>query len=83
MTKVARRIGLPVLFLSGVMFGLSLAGVALAVQSHMLAARSALNNALTQLNAAEPDKGGHRVNAINLVNQAIGEVNAGIQAGRQ
>ncbi len=80
--KISRKLGLPVLFLAGVLFGLSLGGVALAYQSHMFAARSALNNALAQLQAAVPDKAGHRVNAINLVNQAIGEVNAGIQAGR-
>jgi hypothetical protein len=80
--KISRRLGLPVLFLAGVLFGLSLGGVALAYQNHMFAARSALNNALAQLQAAVPDKAGHRVNAINLVNQAIGEVNAGIQAGR-
>ena len=28
------------------------------------------------------DKGGHRANAINLVNQAIDEVKLGIDAGR-
>jgi hypothetical protein len=82
MTNLARKMGLPVLFMSGVMFGSSLTGVAFAYQGHMFQARAALNNALTQLNAALPDKAGHRVNAINLVNQAITEVNAGIQAGR-
>jgi hypothetical protein len=82
MTKLARKIGLPVLFMAGVLFGSSLTGVAFAFQGHMFQARAALNNALTQLNAAVPDKAGHRVNAINLVNQAIGEVNAGIQAGK-
>jgi hypothetical protein len=82
MTKLARKMSLPVLFLAGVLFGSSLTGVAFAMQGHMFQARAALNNALSQLNAAVPDKAGHRVNAINLVNQAIGEVNAGIQAGR-
>jgi hypothetical protein len=57
------------------------AGTAWAVQTHMINARDALQNALGELQAAEPDKGGHRVNAINLVNQAIGEVNAGIAVG--
>jgi hypothetical protein len=28
---------------------------------------------------AEANKGGHRVNALNLVNQAIGEVRAGME----
>lgn len=82
MTKLSRRIGLPVLFLAGVLFGSSLTGVAFAYQGHMWAAKAALNNALAQLNAAIPDKAGHRVNAINLVNQAISEVTLGIQAGR-
>jgi hypothetical protein len=59
------------------------AGTALAVQSHMVNARGDLQAALNQLNMAVPDKAGHRVNAINLVNQAIGQVNAGIAAGAQ
>jgi hypothetical protein len=57
------------------------AGTAWAIQTHMINARNALQNALGELQAAEPDKGGHRVNAINLVNQAISEVNLGIQVG--
>ena len=31
-----------------------------------------------ELEKAEEDKGGHRVNALNLTNQAISEVRAGI-----
>ena len=57
------------------------AGYALAAQPHMQAALRALRNASGELQAALPDKGGHRVNAINLVNQAIGETEAGIAAG--
>jgi len=57
------------------------AGYAVAAQPHMQAALRALRNADTELNAALPDKGGHRVNAINLVNQAISETEAGIAAG--
>ena len=57
------------------------AGYAVAAQPHMQAALRALRNADTELNAALPDKGGHRVNAINLVNQAITETEAGIAAG--
>ena len=83
MTKLARKIGLPALFLGGAVFGSALTGTALAVQSHMFAARADLNAALGQLNAAIPDKAGHRVNAINLTNQAINEVNKGIDAGRR
>ena len=44
-------------------------------------ALNALYTAKNQLNMAQADKGGHRVNAINLVNQAIGETRAGIAAG--
>lgn len=56
-------------------------GIALAAQSHMLSARSDLQSALSALNQAQADKAGHRQKAIGLINQAIAEVNAGIQAG--
>ena len=59
------------------------AGTAFAIQQHMFNARDDLNNALTELQQAEPDKGGHRVQAIDLINQAIGQVNLGIQVGAQ
>lgn len=55
----------------------------LAFQGHMFAARNDLREARAQLITAIPDKAGHRVNAINLVNQALGEVNQGIAAGAQ
>lgn len=55
------------------------AGVALADQPFMQNALHDLETANAQLQAAQPDKGGHRDNAINLVNQAISEVNLGIQ----
>ncbi len=58
-------------------------GTAMAYQGHMWNALHALQNADAQLQAASPDKGGHRVNAINLVNQAIGEVQAGIAVGAE
>ena len=57
------------------------AGYALAAQPHMQNALRALQRADNELQMALPDKGGHRVNAINLVHQAINEVNAGIIAG--
>ncbi len=55
------------------------AGVALAAQPHMVNARSYLNSALKELEAANTNKGGHRVNAINYTRNAINEVNLGIQ----
>ena len=58
------------------------AGVAQADQPHMQGALAELQAARAELNAAVPDKGGHRVNALNLVNQAIGEVRAGIAYAR-
>ncbi len=66
---------------ASVAFGALAGGTAMANQPHMWNALHALQNADNQLQLAEPDKGGHRVNAINLVNEAISEVQAGIQAG--
>src|SRR5271169_779194 len=51
------------------------------VQGHMVNALEDLNVANSELGQASHDKGGHRVNAIQLVNQAINEVNAGIAVG--
>jgi hypothetical protein len=59
------------------------AGTAYAEQTHMVNAQNDLGAALNELNAALPDKAGHRVAAINLVNQAITQVNEGIAAGAQ
>ena len=58
------------------------ASIALASQPHMVTARNYLESALSQLQAASSNKGGHRVNAINLVNEAINQVNLGIQAAQ-
>jgi hypothetical protein len=58
------------------------AGTALAVQTHMVNARMHLQEALSELNLASADKAGHRVNAIDLVNQAIHQVNLGIAAAQ-
>jgi hypothetical protein len=58
-----------------------MAGTVVAAQPHMNNALHALQNAKAELQEALADKGGHRMNAINLINQAIGEVNAGIAAG--
>ena len=46
-------------------------------------ARTHLQNALGNLNAASADKGGFREQAIDLVRQAISEVNAGIEYDRR
>ena len=51
------------------------------VQGHMVNALNDLQAANNELSQASHDKGGHRVNAIQLINQAINEVNAGIAVG--
>lgn len=56
-------------------------GWATAGQPHMQNALRALENAQSQLQVAAPDKAGHRVEAIRLINEAIGQVQAGIAAG--
>jgi hypothetical protein len=50
-------------------------------QPTMQAALRSLNAASDSLNAALPDKGGHRANALSLVQSAIDEVQAGCIAG--
>jgi hypothetical protein len=74
--------------------GIGIAGVAVAVgastlttapaeaaQPHMNRALNDLQAALGQLQVATPDKGGHRVKAIALVQQAIEETTAGMAVG--
>jgi len=56
-------------------------GCVVAAQPHMQNALGALQNARSELQVAEANKGGHRVAALRLINEAIGEVQAGIAAG--
>jgi hypothetical protein len=56
------------------------AGTAYAYQEHMFNARNDLQQAANELQQAEHDKGGHRETALDLVQQAINQVNQGIQA---
>ena len=73
-----------VLVIGGALIGGMLAaGTAFAVQGHMLNARADLEAAYHQLEIAVPDKAGHRVKAMDLIQDAIGQVNAGISAGAQ
>jgi hypothetical protein len=65
------------------LLGAAIGGGAMAYQGHMFNALHDLQAAQDQLNAAVSDKGGHRENALNLVAQAIAEVNAGIQVGSE
>lgn len=65
----------------GAAFALSLATPAAdsAPQPMMKKALTSLNQAKSQLQKATADKGGYRVKAIALVDQAIAEVKAGIE----
>jgi hypothetical protein len=53
-------------------------GYAIGAQPHMQASLALLQSARAELQAATPNKGGHRVRAIELIDQAIGQVRAGI-----
>jgi hypothetical protein len=76
-TSNLRAGGLALLF--AIIFAAIGAAIALAAQPHMVNARDDLEAALSQLQQASTNKGGHRVNAINYVKSAINEVNLGIQ----
>jgi hypothetical protein len=65
---------------AGMLAGFSV-GVAQPRQPHMAAALNALRTARAELQTADPDKAGHRAAAIGLVDQAMGQVQAGIAAG--
>ena len=67
-----------------VLFGLIVAASANPPdQPFMEAARADLVKAKAELQLATRDKAGHRAKAVNLVGQAIGQVNAGIQYARR
>lgn len=71
------------IFAAIVLLGLVAIAGAVPDQPFMQAARGSLATAKSELQNATPDKGGHRVNAIGLVNSAIAEVNAGIAFDRR
>jgi hypothetical protein len=54
------------------------AGYAIGAQPHMTAALASLQNARAELVQARPNKGGHREQAIDLVDRAIAQVKLGI-----
>jgi outer membrane lipoprotein-sorting protein len=60
-----------------------LLGRAQADQPHMQAALDHLKAAKAELEKADEDKGGHRVKAIRLVNDAIVQVEKGISFDRR
>jgi hypothetical protein len=81
-SKAVARRALCVLALSLLMLAGIVAGRAIADQPHMVAAREHLRAAKAELDAAAPDKGGHRVKAIERVIEAIAEVDRGIEYER-
>jgi hypothetical protein len=69
--------------LRGVLLGTAIAasigiGYAVGAQPHMSESIVLLQSAHGELQAATPNKGGHRERAMGLIDQAIGEVRAGI-----
>ncbi|MEQ9619457.1 MAG: hypothetical protein RIG61_09820 [Deltaproteobacteria bacterium] len=74
-------------FFAGVFFALVLFGTfnmfgsanARSYQPNMEQALGSLHSARVSLEVSSPDKGGHRVRALELVNQAIEQVRLGIE----
>lgn len=65
------------------MLGVALAtsvgvGYAIGAQPHMTESIALLQSARGELQAATPNKGGHRERGLALIDQAIAEVRAGI-----
>ncbi len=58
------------------------AGRASADQPHMQAAKEDINAAMDDLRQAESNKGGHKERAMGLLNQALIEVQLGIDYAR-
>ena len=69
------------LLIAGLLAGGFAAGFAVAAQPHMVSALNALQSAKGELEVAEHNKGGHRAIALQRVNEAIHQVQLGIQAG--
>jgi hypothetical protein len=53
-------------------------GYAIGAQPHMAESITLLQSARAELAAATPNKGGHRERGLALIDQAIGEVRAGM-----
>jgi hypothetical protein len=83
MPRFTRREMLAAAPVLGVAAALALPSAARADQPHMEAALDHLRAARKELTEANADKGGHRGNAIRLVNNAITEVERGIGYARR
>jgi hypothetical protein len=73
--------GLFLRFLTVSICGVALIQSAHADQGNMQNALQALLNARYELSQASHDKGGHRTNAIRIINEAIAQVRQGIRVG--
>jgi hypothetical protein len=69
------------LLMAGLAAGGFVIGCATAAQPHMYNALNALRTAQGELQVAEHNKGGHRAAALERVNEAIRQVEMGIQVG--
>ncbi len=78
MRKTTNRLLLATTFLAGVLTTHALAG-----QPKMEAALASLRQAREALREANADKGGHRQKALELIDAAIGQVQAGIEYSRK
>ena len=76
-----RRAIRPALLLTGAFLLSYVAGCA-STQPHMTSALDHLLAAKQELQAATSDKGGHRMKAIELVDDAIAQVQRGIEFAR-
>ena len=72
-TKFARR-----LLLGAVIAGSVGVGYAIGAQPHMAESVTLLESARAELAKATPNKGGHRERGLALIDQAIGDVRAGM-----
>ncbi|HXZ79408.1 MAG TPA: hypothetical protein VEG30_05715 [Terriglobales bacterium] len=80
---VKSSVFLPACVLLLVMAGSVVPRVSAENQPHMRAALDALQTAKKELQEAEHDKGGHRAQALQLVDQAIQQVKMGINYGKK
>jgi hypothetical protein len=78
---VSRAGSAKVVLLAGVLLAGFSAGYATAQQPHMQNALNFLQSARAELNMAERNKGGHLPIALTRIDEAIYQVQLGIQAG--
>ena len=79
MKRLVAKFGIsPWIFVFGLFLGSALTTAVWAAQPHMTNALNDLQSAKSELQQADPDKGGYRTKAINTINHAIFQVQAGI-----